>query len=457
MNKYKLSDISKYIGGELHGKDMTISNFSIDSRTLEKDDVFICLKGEKYDGHDFICDCMKKASCLIISKEISDINLNKTSYIKVNDTLKALQDLSRYVRSKSKAKFIAITGSNGKTTVKEMIAHILSDHKICYTKGNLNNHIGVPLTLLSMSQDEEYVIIEIGANNLGEISPLASIVKPDVAAVTNVGYAHIEGFKSIENTAKEKYSIFDHVKIGGFSVINNEDKHTKFIKRGNKVFFGVKKSYIDQIKKKLKNFFHKTKFIYIEKINKNLYKFSNSQSQIKLKINGEHNFHNAACAASVLACFGYEPGNISKKLESFEGVSSRLKLHKLENNIHIIDDCYNANPNSFKAAIDYLSSLDQKKLVLMGDMVELGKDAKLFHTEIGKYAKLMGIDEFLSIGKNSKFASIAFGSNSYHFEDSESLKSYLYNKIESSTKILIKGSRSARLEEYVNFLKKRKF
>ena len=172
-----------------------------------------------------------------------------------------------------------------------------------------------------------------------------------------------------------------------------------------------KKSYIDQIKKKLRKSFHKTKFIYIEKINKNLYKFSNSQSQIKLKINGEHNFHNAACAASVLACFGYEPGNISKKLESFEGVSSRLKLHKLENDIHIIDDCYNANPNSFKAAIDYLSSLDQKKLVLMGDMVELGNDAKLFHTEIGKYAKLMGIDEFLSIGKNSKFASKAFGLN----------------------------------------------
>ena len=212
-----------------------------------------------------------------------------------------------------------------------------------------------------------------------------------------------------------------------------------------------------KLKKKLKNLFHKTKFIYIEKINKNLYKFSNSQSQIKLKINGEHNFHNAACAASVLACFGYEPGNISKKLESFEGVSSRLKLHKLENDIHIIDDCYNANPNSFKAAIDYLSSLDQKKLVLMGDMVELGNDAKLFHTEIGKYAKLMGIDEFLSIGKNSKFASKAFGLNSYHFEDSESLKLYLNNKITSSTKILIKGSRSAKLEEYVNFLKRGNF
>ncbi len=457
MNKYKLSDISKFIGGELRGKDMTISNFSIDSRTLQKDDVFICIKGQKYDGHDFIYDCMKKASCLITSKEITDIDLNNKAYIRVKDTLKALQELSKYVRSKSKAKFIAITGSNGKTTVKEMIAHILSDHKICYTRGNLNNHIGVPLTLLSMKQDEEYVIIEIGANNLGEISSLASIVKPDVAAVTNVGYAHIEGFKSLKNTAKEKYSIFDHVNLNGFSVINNGDKYTKFIKRRNKVFFGVKKNYFFQIKEKLKNFFYKTKFIYIEKINKNLYKFNNTQSQIKLKINGEHNFYNAACAASVVSCFGYELGDISKKLESFEGVSSRLKLHKLENNIHIIDDCYNANPNSFKAAIDFLSSLDQKKLVLMGDMVELGRDSELFHTEIGKYAKLMGINEFLSIGKNSKFASIAFGLNSHHFEDSESLKSYLYNKITSSTRILIKGSRSAQLEQYVNFLKKRKF
>ena len=223
MSKYSLSDIAQFINGELHGKDLLVSNFSIDSRTIRKDDVFICIKGEKYDGHNFIKDCIKKASCLITSKEIRDINLEEKSYIIVKDTLKALQEISRYKRIKSKAKFIAITGSNGKTTVKEMVAHILSDHKICYTKGNLNNHIGVPLTLLSMKQNEEYVIIEIGSNNLGEISPLASIVSPDVAAVTNIGYAHIEGFKNLNNTAKEKYSIFNSVKKDGFFIINFVD------------------------------------------------------------------------------------------------------------------------------------------------------------------------------------------------------------------------------------------
>ena len=149
--------------------------------------------------------------------------------------------------------------------------------------------------------------------------------------------------------------------------------------------------------------------------------------------------------------------DIKHKLESFEGVSSRLKIVKLKNDIHVIDDCYNANPNSFKVAIEFLSGLDEKKLVLMGDMVELGQDIELFHAEVGKYARTMGINEFLSIGKNSRFASKAFGHNGLHFEDKESLKSYLNNNIAPSTRILIKGSRAAKLEEYVDFLKARKF
>ncbi|MAR77414.1 MAG: hypothetical protein CMD43_00545 [Gammaproteobacteria bacterium] len=459
MNKYQLSEIAKFVNGELHGNDIIVSNFSIDSRTIKKDDVFICIKGQKYDGHNFITDCIKKTSCLIISREIEDINLENKSYIKVNDTLKALQDLSRFVRNKSKAKFIAITGSNGKTTVKEMIAHILSDYKICYTKGNFNNHIGVPLTLLSMKQDEDYVIIEVGANNLGEIRPLANIVNPDVAAVTNIGYAHIEGFKCLDNTAKEKYSIFDSVKKDGFSVIYNQKEYRKFVKKGNKIFFGFEKGFNSKIKIKLKNLLYKTKFFYIKRINKELYQLKDSSSEIKFKlsINGEHNYQNAACAASVVSCFGFKLEDIATKLESFEGVVSRLKLHKLDKDIHLIDDSYNANPNSFKAAIEFLSSLDQKKLVLMGDMVELGSDTESFHSEIGEYAKTMGINQFLSIGKYSKFASKAFGVNGHHFNDTDSLKTYLNDNIAPSSRILIKGSRSARLEEYVDFLKARKF
>ena len=458
MSKYSLSDIAQFINGELHGKDLLVSNFSIDSRTIRKGDVFICIKGKKYDGHNFIKDCIKKASCLITSKEIRDINLEEKSYIVVKDTLKALQEISRYKRIKSKAKFIAITGSNGKTTVKEMVAHILSDHKICYTKGNLNNHIGVPLTLLSMKQNEDFVIIEIGANNLGEISPLANIVNPDIAAVTNIGYAHIEGFKNLNNTAKEKYSIFNSVKKDGFFIINNEDKYRKFIRKGNKFFFGAEKSHYNKIKKILRNIFHKNNFLYINKINNNHYIYKNSSTKIKLNLNlnGEHNYYNAACAASIAICLGFKLDYIKGKLESFKSVSSRLKLYKLPNNIHIIDDCYNANPNSFKVAIEFLSSLDKKKLVLMGDMVELGKDSELFHTDVGKYAKTLGIDKFLSIGSDSKFASRAFGLNGHHFEDSESLKSYLNNNLSPSSRILIKGSRSAKLEEYVDFIKERK-
>ena len=459
MSKYSLSELAKYIGGNLYGKDKLVSSFSIDSRTISNGDVYICLKGKNYDGHDFIKDCIKKSSCIITSQNIENINLSEISYIKVSNTLKALQDLSQYVRNKSNAKFIAITGSNGKTTVKEMIAHILSDYKITYTKGNLNNHIGVPLTLLSINQDEDYVIVEIGSNNLGEIEPLARIVKPDVAAVTNIGYAHIEGFKNLNNTAKEKFSLFKHIQKDGYAIINNQDKFRNIIKKGNKTYFGYSKNYYNKIKKILRNLLYQTNFLIIKKVKKNIFKmeYRKTKQSIYLNLNGDHNFLNAGCAASIAISLGINIEEIKKKLETFQAVSSRLKLYKLGNNINMIDDCYNANPSSFKAAISFLSTIDQNKLVLMGDMVELGKDSDAFHLEIGKYAKKMGINKFLSIGKNSKSASDVFGTDGHHFIDAESLKSYLNNNLEPSTCILIKGSRSSKLEEYVKFLKTRSY
>ena len=170
-----------------------------------------------------------------------DYDVEIKSYIYVSDTLSALQKASEFVRKKSKAKFIAITGSNGKTTVKEMIAHILSEYKITYTKGNSNNHIGVPLTLLSINPDDDYIILEIGSNHPGEIAPLAKIINPDIAVVTNVGYAHIEGFKNLKNIAKEKYSIYQYIKKNGIAIINNEDKYKSIVKTEcEKIYFGHK-------------------------------------------------------------------------------------------------------------------------------------------------------------------------------------------------------------------------
>ena len=456
---YLLSEISNYIGGDLHGKDKLVSSFSIDSRTILPGEVFICIKGKNYDGHNFIKDCIKKSSCIVSSRNIDDINLSEKSYIKVADTLDALKKTSKFIRNKSKAKFIAITGSNGKTTVKEMVAHILSDYKISYTKGNLNNHIGVPLTLLSINQNEDFVIVEVGSNNLGEIEPLSEIIQPDVAAVTNIGYAHIEGFKNLSNTAKEKFSLFEHLKDDGYAVINNQDKFKNITKKINKIYYGYATNYYNKIKKIIRNLFFKTSFLTIKKIKKNLFtmEYENINESLKLNLNGEHNFLNAACAASIAISLGINIEDIKKKLETFSAVTSRLKLIKLKSDINIIDDSYNANPSSFKAAINFLSTVDQKKLVLMGDMVELGEKTEQFHSDIGKYAKDMGINKFLSIGKNSKSASDVFGLNGYHFKDAESLKSYLNNNLESSTCILIKGSRSSKLEEYVEFLKTRSY
>ena len=458
MNTYSLKDISNYIGGNLIGQDRRVSNFSIDSRTINENEVFICIKGNKYDGHQFIQDSLKKASCIVSSRNIPEINLQNKSYIKVQDTYKSLHMITEYIRQKSKAKFIAITGSNGKTTVKEMLAHVLSDFQITFTKGNLNNHIGVPLTIFSTNQNDDYVIVEIGANGLNEIGPLAKIIKPDIAAVTNVGYAHIEGFGSLDNTAKEKYSIFEYLQNDGIAVINNDDNYTKYISKKNKFFFGNNINFKKKLIQRAKNFPCETYFSDISKIKEKQFKIKHKEINeiFSLKLNGDHNFLNAACVISISLALGIDIDFIKKKIESFESVSSRLKIHSIYNNITLIDDCYNANPSSFKAALSFLSYRNQKKLVLMGDMVELGEETENFHAEIGSYAKKMGIDEFLSIGKNSEAASSIFGKNGHHFNDAESLKSYLNNNIESSSCILVKGSRKAKLEEYVDFLKKRK-
>ena len=457
MSDYSLQEISKYIGGVLHGSDKLVSSFSIDSRTIKNNDVFICIKGENYDGHNFIQDILSTASCVVTSNDIDNLDCSKLSYIKVNNTFEALQKMSEYVRSLSNAKFIAITGSNGKTTVKEMLAYILSGHNVTYTKGNYNNHIGVPLTLLSINTNDNFVILEVGSNKPGEIKPLSALINPDIAAVTNIGYAHIEGFKSLENTAHEKYCIYESLKKDGVAVINNEDKYSRVTTKKNKIYFGYEKSFYKKLCMKLKNIFWKTDFLDIKKINNNTFEINHNKTSetIRMKLHGEHNFMNAACASSIAVSLGIPLAHIKFKIEGFIAVSSRLKLHKLNNNINVIDDCYNANPSSFNAALDYLSKTKGIKIVLMGDMVELGKDSKLFHQEVGEYAKKLNIDKFISIGVNSKFASDIFSQDGKHFTDHSSLKSYLNNNIGPNSYILIKGSRSARLEEYVDYLKSR--
>ncbi len=338
-----------------------------------------------------------------------------------------------------------------------MLSHILSDHKITYTKENFNNQIGVPLTLLSATNDDDYVIVEAGTNSPGEIESLVKLIKPDIAAVTNVGYAHLESFKTLDKIAKEKYSIFNYLKKNGLAIINAEDKYIGIIKKRKKLFFGYKNhiGFFSKFSKVLKNLFYKTNFLIIEKINNNIFiiNYKKEEVCIKLNLKGDHNFLNVSCAASIAISLGIKINIIKQKIETFEAVKSRLKLHKIDNNIIIIDDCYNANPNSFFAALDYLSGLDGLKIVLMGDMAELGKDSVYFHVKVGEYAKKLGIHKFLSIGENSKFASLVFGNQGYHFDDEENLKFFLTNNIKSSTFLLIKGSRSAKLEKFVEFLK----
>ena len=440
MNSYSLKEIALAMGGEFHGKDMQVDSFSIDSREIKKDDLFIALKGENYDAHNYIKQVESEASCIVCSKEYEWKKLSCNKII-VDNTLSALQEFSKFNRNNCDSIFIAVTGSNGKTTVKEMIVSILSKYKISYTKGNLNNHIGVPLTLLSCNENHDFAIIEIGSNSLGEIKALSSLVSPHIGVVTNIGHAHLEGFKRIENTVEEKSSIYQSIIENGTSIINRDDK------------------FFDSMKEKIKNkyisFGYNDCDIKVVKSSKNncVLSILGEELDLKTQFSGDHNSLNAACAAAVCYALNIGIDGIKQGLEKFSPVKSRLNILTLHDNITLIDDCYNANPNSFRAAIDFLSEYKKDKWIIIGDMAELGNNSIEMHKEVGQYAKTHSIDKVISYGKHSKYASQEYNSHSPHFSNLNDLYLYLDSNLHANICLLIKGSRNMKLENVVEYIK----
>ena len=440
-----MSQVAEVLGASLHGHDVMMSGVSKDTRDIQAGDLYVALKGERFDGHQFVAEA---ASAGAVGALVSEFISLDVPQVRVVDTRLALGQLAAYWRQKFTGKLIGITGSNGKTSVKEMCKKILDDHAgqaaVLSTRGNLNNDIGLPMMLLELRDQHRFAVIEMGANHLGEIDYLTSIARPDVALVNNVGPAHLEGFGSLENIALAKAEIYNGLPANGTAVINLDDTFSAFCKDycaekcpAKKIIgFSMREQNAD---------------VYAKKIADNRYQIvtKNERAELTLKVPGKHNVMNALAATAATLSLGIPLASIVASLSDFENIRGRLTVRNAEAGYRVIDDTYNANPLSVSAAIDVLAEMTDKTVLVLGDMAELGATAAQLHAEIGRKAKQAGIKELYATGKLSANTVDAFGENGFYFRGKNELINALKKKLTGNEVVLVKGSRSAAMEEVV--------
>lgn len=421
-----------------------IGEYVIDSRRIKPGDVFVALKGDNQDGHAFIKDARRKGAIAILCESAID-NLGIPQFT-VPDPIETLGQLARQHRQRFNCPVIAITGSNGKTTVKEMIAHALPQPALA-TQGNFNNHIGVPLMVLRLRDEHRFAVFELGANHQGEIAFTANICKPDVALINNIAPAHIEGFGSIDGVAKAKGEIYEALQPKGIAITNRDDDYHSYwdacIKPTSKFCFSMRDPTADI-------YAHTIRYDALGCANFQLQWPNGASQQLRLKVPGEHNIANALAAASCLWNVQVPTENIISGLASFSGVNGRQTIKFALNQARVIDDSYNANLRSVIAAIAVLARYNGQRILVLGDMGELGHEAKNHHQKIGEVAAQAGLDALFTVGETSQFSSRAFKEGGRHFKSKSALLEHLQSVTNKNTTLLIKGSRSAAMETIVN-------
>ena len=427
--------ITEVVNGKLNSnKKVTFSGVCTDTRSEVRGKLFIALEGPNFDGHTFTKQAEELGSYAIIAHKEIESNI---PVIQVKNTEQAYQDLAAWHRKSHSPVVIAITGSNGKTSTKNMLSSILSlAAPTLSTKGNLNNHLGVPKTLLELEDKHLFCIIEMGASHKHEISLLSSIARQDISIITNANNAHLGEFGSEANLVKAKGEILESLSKDGVALINNDSPHKKIWKKmsgtHNLTLFG---SDSDIYASKIKEF--------KSHINFNL-NFSGMSLNVNLALIGLHQVDNALAAASCAIELGIDPDLIKKGLENTPSEKGRLELIELKDFI-ILDDTYNSNPQSMKAAIKTLKDFPGQKLLVLGSMAELGKESKKLHQEIGDYARALKITNILTIGEDAKHF------KGDHFNSIDSIINEIKNKHKGAT-ILIKGSRMMGLNKLVDIL-----
>jgi UDP-N-acetylmuramoyl-tripeptide--D-alanyl-D-alanine ligase len=442
-----LSDIANAVHGRLIGHDVLIASVGTDSRKIESKQLFVAIKGERFDGNAFATVALALGASAVM---ISDEKLMLQPAVLVTDTRLALGKLANYWRQQLQAPISAITGSNGKTTTKEMLSAILAtatgdNASVHATQGNFNNDIGMPLTLLQAGKQHQQIVLEMGMNHLGEIAYLSRMAQPNVAVIVNAGTAHIGELGSRENIAKAKGEIFEGLAEHGVAVINADDDFADYwrgLNSSRKVYtFGLRNPA-------------DVTATYTEQADSTLMHLATPSGSVtfQLPVLGVHNVYNALAASTAAAALGVQIEAIALGLTHFSGVRGRLEHKHGVQGATLIDDTYNANPDSMKAAIDVLSRLNTSSIFVMGDMGELGEDAVAMHQMVGRYARELNIQYFFSLGENSQYASEAFGKEAQHFKDVALLAKHVKTFMSMGVTVLVKGSRFMKMERVVKLL-----
>ncbi len=455
MIPMRMSQIAKNINAKLLGEDLLIEKVITDSRQPEVSGLFVAIKGPSFDAHDFAEEAVSQgANALLVERQL-EINVPQ---LLVENSRLALAKLAAANRALSNASFVAITGSSGKTTVKEMVASILSlSGETLATKGNLNNEIGAPLSLLQVQPSTEFAVIELGASQAGDIAFTAKLTAPDVALVNNIGEAHLEGFGSLKGVAEAKAEIYASLSHEGIAIVNGDSEYADYFQQliqSKMISFSVQGKgdvCADKIELSEQQTTHFT-------IN-----YQQQTQQVVLPLLGEHNVANALAAASCCLALNIPLSQIAAGLSQIAPVKGRLNEYLLSNSCRLIDDTYNANLASVMAAIDLLANYSAPTTLVLGDLAELGEYGKSCHQKIGQYAAEKAISQLFTYGKLTQYTQQAFrqykgqdnnkGDQIFHFDDQKKLIQQLQKEANAKQTILVKGSRSAAMEKVVTALK----
>jgi len=436
-----LAQAADAVNGKVIGSNVEFAGVSTDTRKLQQGDLFVALSGPNFDGHAFLPQAAQAgAVAAMVAHEVA----SELPQLEVDDTRLALGRLAASWRNRFAYPVVAVTGSNGKTTVKEMIASILEQSgTVCVTRGNLNNDIGMPLTLLGMKPEHRYAVIEMGMNHLGEIAYLSSLARPTVAVITNAAEAHLEGLGSVDKVAQAKGEIFSGADREAVAILNADD-----------AFFGYWRNEIGHRRYYSFGLKNRADFTADYETGENgltiLLKCNEGEIEMKLALYGKHNVMNALAASAAAVAAGASLHDIKDGLEKLRSVAGRLEVKTGINGARVLDDTYNANPASVAAGLQVLREADGERILVLGDMAELGDAAGSIHARVGELARRVGADRVFGFGDYARQAVESFGKGGKHFTDRQQLIDDLRECMSAGVTVLVKGSRKMKMEQVVD-------
>lgn len=452
MRAFRLQELAGVLGTAAPSANARVERVVTDTRTLRQGDLFVALRGDRFDGHGFLEAAREAgAAAAVVDTANPDSVLPQ---LVVPDTVQALADLARFNREQSRAGVVAITGSSGKTTLKEMLAAILvNEGETLATQGNLNNHIGAPLTLLRVAPEHRFAVIELGASGLGEIAHTVAAARPDVAVITNAGEAHLEGFGSYDNIVQAKGEIIDGLGASGTVVLNADDPAYRRWKQraGARQVVSVSASGAESD-------YCCTGFESLgEGYRITIAIRGGRECQLEIALPGEHNISNALLAMAAAEALGASEASVRVGLAAVKTAAGRLERKVLSERVTVIDDSYNANPSSMKAALEVLAGAPATRVALLGAMAELGSGSAQLHQEVGTHARKLGVEQLLVVGAGSDCAALTtgFGDVARCFDTHEQAVDWLLEKVTGPLTVLVKGSRSSAMDQAVRLLQEK--